>query len=172
MKKRLIGMLLFVTMIVSLVSFPAASSPATLTALNDDQTANNVNISKEPPEPELSEKEIAMTVPFVNDLDNVFLSGEVKANEPTEPAPEVSIVACNLSFQDSIYIKYAVSADDISAVKMLIWTTPQTEYVYGTHSAEMTPGDPEKVGGEMCAVFQYRNIFFFFLTDTATTPTN
>ena len=39
--------------------------------------------------------------------------------------PEMSIVATNLSFSDSIYIKYAVSFENVTSaedVKLLVWT--------------------------------------------------
>ena len=47
-------------------------------------------------------------------------------------APELSIAYCNLSFQDNVYIKYAVKTD-IADVKLLIWTSPEAEYTVGTH---------------------------------------
>ena len=119
------------------------------------------------------------TVTLSYDADNIFnanyenvpfnvTNGTVTVKDEELPVvvPDITILACNLSFQDSIYIKYAVSTEDISAVKMLFWTSPQTEYVYGTHNAELDPGAPEKVGSTMCAVFQYRNVFAKQMTDT------
>ena len=54
--------------------------------------------------------------------------------------PSLSIDGFNLSFEDSVYIKYAVKLNGATAnelgsnFKMLYWTAPQTSYVKGTES--------------------------------------
>ena len=52
----------------------------------------------------------------------------------SEPDPELKFVGCNLSFADTIYVKYAVKGNDLSGVKLLIWTEPQSDYSYGSQS--------------------------------------
>ena len=49
--------------------------------------------------------------------------------------PELNVAYCNLSFQDSVCIKYAVK-QGTSDVKILIWTSPEAEYTVGTHDSD------------------------------------
>ena len=83
----------------------------------------------------------------------------------TEPEPELTIKACNLSFQDNIYIKYAVKCNDLSDIKLLIWTSPQSDYVYGTQDYILNSIGTEMVTGDNCAIFQYNKLAAKQMTD-------
>jgi hypothetical protein len=73
-------------------------------------------------------------------------------------APEMSIIATNLSFSDSVYIKYAVeyknleNADDI---RLLVWTEGNGEYLIGSESVAIFSGKTATVAGKKCLVFDY-----------------
>ncbi len=82
--------------------------------------------------------------------------------EATEP--ELSIKYCNLSFRDSICIKYAVESN-VSDVKILIWTSPDETYTIGTQDDEITDWDEEKVNGVPYKVFDYTKLFAKQMTD-------
>ena len=81
-------------------------------------------------------------------------------DQPEDPPtdPNLRVAACNLSFADSIYIKYAISADDLAGIQLLIWTEPQSEYVYGTQDALLTTIGTETINGTQCAIFQYSKL--------------
>ena len=79
--------------------------------------------------------------------------------------PGLRIVGCNLSFQDNIYIKYAVNGSDLSDVKLLIWTSPQTSYEYGTQSAVLESTGPELVNGISCNIYSYSALTARMMTD-------
>lgn len=71
--------------------------------------------------------------------------------------PKLSIAFCNLSFNDSVYIKYAVSSnvDDIS---LLIWDQPQSEYKVGTQAYELKPLREETIGEETYLIFDFTEL--------------
>ena len=79
---------------------------------------------------------------------------------------ELKIYGANLSFSDSVYIKYAIDYKnvDIDDIAMLIWTEPQTEYVKGTEKAVLSNGyvDPE-VGDYV--IFDYKELAAKQMTD-------
>ncbi len=79
---------------------------------------------------------------------------------------ELKIYGANLSFSDSVYIKYAIDYKnvDIEDITMLIWTEPQTEYVKGTEKAVLSNGyvDPE-VGDYV--IFDYKELAAKQMTD-------
>lgn len=72
-------------------------------------------------------------------------------------APDMSIAYCNLSFRDSVCIKYAVKSN-APDVKILIWTAPETEYVVGTQDDEITEYYSEKISGVSHMVFDYTKL--------------
>lgn len=82
----------------------------------------------------------------------------------SSPAPKLAIAYCNLSFRDSICLKYAVSAD-VSDVKLLIWTSPRTEYTIGTHQDEITAYTTESIEGETYHIFDYTKLYAKQMTD-------
>ena len=83
--------------------------------------------------------------------------------------PVLDIKGTNLSFSDSVYIKYAVSCKnaDIEDVKLLIWTTPQSEYVKGTETAvlDRSENETDTVDGVECIVFNFKDIAAKQMTD-------
>ena len=82
-----------------------------------------------------------------------------------EADPELKIVGCNLSFQDNIYIKYAVNGSDLSDVKLLIWTSEQTSYEFGTQSAVLESTGTETVSGKPCKIYSYSSLTARMMTD-------
>ena len=82
--------------------------------------------------------------------------------EATEP--ELSIKYCNLSFRDSICIKYAVEAN-VSDVQLLIWTSPESEYVIGTQDDVIADHHNETINGVSYTVFDYTKIVAKKMTD-------
>lgn len=89
----------------------------------------------------------------------------IGVTEATEPEPDMSIKACNLSFQDNVYIKYAVKSSSLSGIKLLIWTSPQSDYVYGTQNSVLSSIGTEVINGDNCAVFQYKELAAKQMTD-------
>lgn len=71
--------------------------------------------------------------------------------------PQMSIAYCNLSFRDTVCIKYAV-ASNVSDVKILIWTSPESEYTVGTHDSEITEYYTEDIGGVSHMIFDYTKL--------------
>ena len=77
---------------------------------------------------------------------------------------EITIEAVNLSFEDSVYVLYAVSHEDIdvSNIQMLFWTEPQEnceDYKIGTQSyVGKYLDDGVSVNGKSCAVFKNDNL--------------
>ena len=82
----------------------------------------------------------------------------------TSPTPELSIAYCNLSFRDSVCIKYAVKSN-VSDVKILIWTAPETEYTVGTHDDEITEYYIEDIDGVSHMIFDYTELTAKQMTD-------
>ena len=80
------------------------------------------------------------------------------------PEPELSIPYCNLSFRDSVCIKYAVKSN-VSDVKILIWTSPEKEYTVGTQDAEITEYYEEDIYGETHKIFDYTELTAKQMTD-------
>lgn len=81
-----------------------------------------------------------------------------------EPAPELSIAYCNLSFRDTVCIKYAVSAN-VPDVKILIWTSPDSEYTVGTQDDEITEQVTQTINGTPHLVFDYTKLAAKQMTD-------
>lgn len=82
----------------------------------------------------------------------------------TSPIPELSIAYCNLSFRDSVCIKYAVKSN-VSNVKILIWTAPEANYTIGTQDAEITDYDNDEIDGSSYMVFDYTELAAKQMTD-------
>ena len=81
--------------------------------------------------------------------------------------PELQIYAHNLSFNDTIYIKYAVSYSNIeeSEISLLIWTEPQTEYTFETRSAVLESVGYQIIDGTRCRIFNYTDLAAKQMTD-------
>lgn len=82
----------------------------------------------------------------------------------TAPEAELSIPYCNLSFRDSVCIKYAVKSNTAD-VKVLIWTSSEKEYTVGTQDAEITEYYEEDIGGEPHKIFDYTELAAKQMTD-------
>ena len=88
----------------------------------------------------------------------------VFSTNAADQTPVLSIDYCNLSFSDSIYIKYAV-ASNVSDAKLLIWTEPQTEYVKGTEKDALSPIGTETISGKEYAIYNYTKLAAKQMTD-------
>ena len=82
----------------------------------------------------------------------------------SEVAPTLRIAYCNLSFRESVCIKYAVEAD-VSDVKVLIWTAPEADYIVGTQDDEITAYYTEEIGGVSHKIFDYTKLAAKQMTD-------
>ncbi len=83
-------------------------------------------------------------------------------------APVLKIEAANLSFEDSVYIVYAVSHEGVAAedVQMLFWTEPQDSYTKGSENAVRTPYKTnEDILGKTCALLKYNDLYAKNMTD-------
>lgn len=92
-------------------------------------------------------------------------SGAEEAEAP------IKMVARNLSFRDSVAIKYAFQADSAERqLKLLVWTSPVEEYVLGTEDACITDyviRDIKTSSGTLtgCHVFDYTALTAKQMTD-------
>lgn len=92
-------------------------------------------------------------------------SGAEEAEAP------IKMVARNLSFRDSVAIKYAFQADSAERqLKLLVWTSPEDEYVLGTEDACITDyviRDIKTSSGTLtgCHVFDYTALTAKQMTD-------
>lgn len=80
-------------------------------------------------------------------------------------APELSIDYCNLSFRDSVCIKYAVASTSTEETTVLLWNEPSNEYLYGTHIAELETVGNQTISGETYKVFDYTDLAAKQMTD-------
>ncbi len=92
------------------------------------------------------------------------LSAFVILSGAASPTPELDIAYCNLSFRDSVCIKYAVNAN-VSDVKILIWTSSESNYTVGTHDDEITEYYTEDIGGVSHMIFDYTELTAKQMTD-------
>ena len=80
-------------------------------------------------------------------------------------APELSIDYCNLSFRDSVCIKYAVATTSTEETTILLWDEPSDEYLYGTHIAQLETVGNQTISGETYKVFDYTDLAAKQMTD-------
>ena len=90
-------------------------------------------------------------------LATVSLFSAVALGADSSSEPSLKIEAANLSFEDSVYVLYAVSHEGIEydAIQMLFWTSPQDVYTVGTeaYSKEYFATNVN-VNGQICTVFK------------------
>ncbi|MBP3376702.1 MAG: leucine-rich repeat protein [Clostridia bacterium] len=88
------------------------------------------------------------------------------ANRNAENA-KLTIEATNLSFSDSVYIKYGVACEGVNAddVTLLVWTDPQTKYVVGTEDAVLENVGTEVIDGTECVIFNFTGLAAKQMTD-------
>ena len=79
-------------------------------------------------------------------------------------APSLSLDYSNLSFRDSICIKFAVKAN-VTGVSLLCWTSPQEEYVKGTEERQITTSKTSTINGARYRVFDYEGLAAKQMTD-------
>ncbi|MBR2466997.1 MAG: InlB B-repeat-containing protein [Clostridia bacterium] len=77
---------------------------------------------------------------------------------------QIDIGYCNLSFKDSVRIKYAVSTSEANT-SLLIWTEEQSEYTYGTHTTELKNAYNDTISGAPYKVFDYNRLSAKQMTD-------
>lgn len=95
----------------------------------------------------------------------VFVAAGLSEQSTT---PSLSIVGTNLSFSDSIYLKYAVSFENVEAedVKLLVWGSEQNEYTLESpQKTVLTSKGTATVAGKKCAVFDFTDISAKQMTD-------
>ncbi len=92
-----------------------------------------------------------------------------------ETAPELDMYATNLSFSDSIYIKYAVAYDNLNDneaenVKLLVWKSPVDDYVYDNLNKKngdvvLSPIGTRTIEGKKCLIFDFTGLAAKEMTD-------
>ena len=98
----------------------------------------------------------AKTVKFDNSAED--LAWDVT---PSSQGPKLNIERFNVSFRDSVVLKYGVTSKNVSDIKLLIWTEPQDMYVWGTQSEVLTTVG---TSGDML-VFDYTKLAAKQMTD-------
>ena len=88
--------------------------------------------------------------------------------EAQTATPQISIVAKNLEFNESIYLQYAVYTMDTverDTLGMLVWTSPQSTYEYGTQTEILSATDSMTNNGVEYPVFKYAKFAAKQMTD-------
>ena len=91
-----------------------------------------------------------------------------KAAVKAETSPKLNICGYTLSLKDNIHIKYAVSTENTATATdfgMLVWTEPQTEYVYGTQATVLEQTSTTEQNGVEYPVFEYAELAARQMTD-------
>lgn len=78
--------------------------------------------------------------------------------------------AANLSLKNTIYIQYAVDTaglteEQIENLRVLIWKTPQSNYVYGTHDVELVSSMTATIDYKPYPVFVYTGLVMKEMAD-------
>ena len=82
--------------------------------------------------------------------------------------PELEMFANNISFSDTLFIKYAISMNNIhdySNVRLLIWTEAQNDYLLGTEHCSIKYSGFSTVAEKECLIFDYKDISAKEMTD-------
>ncbi len=92
----------------------------------------------------------------------VTVSFAVETSEADDP---LRIAGCNLSFENEVFVMYAIKSDDPN-VRLLVWEEAQGEYIAGTEKARLTP-QSEKLtdNGTQYTVFKYTGLAAKQMTD-------
>lgn len=72
--------------------------------------------------------------------------------------PTMSIDYNNLSLRDTVCLKYAVSLENAKGATLLIWETPQSEYIYGTQDAELESVGTQTINGKTYHIYDYTEL--------------
>ena len=79
--------------------------------------------------------------------------------------PVLSVDYANLSFRDSITVKYAVKAENATDVKLLCWTEANGTYEKGSEARVLKSSYTEMIGGSEYLVFDYTGLAAKQMTD-------
>ena len=115
----------------------------------------------------MKKKITIMTLTAIVSL-GVALAIPKTAVEAQTSTPQISIVAKNLEFSDSIYLQYAVRTTDTietDTLGMLVWTESQSSYEYGTQTEILTAMDCMTSNGVEYPVFKYTKFAAKQMTD-------
>ncbi len=77
----------------------------------------------------------------------------------------LNVTARTLALKDNVYIKYAVPVGEAENVKMLFWTSEQSDYALGTQAVEAEPAYQQVVDGVNCNIFQFKGMEDKQMTD-------
>ena len=85
-----------------------------------------------------------------------------------EGSRSLSLDACNLSFQDSVYLKYAVSAENVDKndVSLLVFTGENAAYDLSHADDVITDLTTETINEKEYIIFTYKNLSAKQMTDT------
>lgn len=72
--------------------------------------------------------------------------------------PTMSIDYNNLSLRDTVCLKYAVALENAKGATLLIWETPQSEYIYGTQDAELESVGTQTINGKTYHIYDYTEL--------------
>lgn len=79
--------------------------------------------------------------------------------------PSLEIVAKNITFKDSVFLKFAVSSENADDVKMLVWTSPQSSYEYGTQKVVLSSDGTQTISGKVCKTYTFTGLTASQMTD-------
>ena len=90
-------------------------------------------------------------------LSCLFVIGVAAEGDTT---PSLSVNYTNLSFKDSVYIKYAVAAENVAPedVRLLVFTEPQDDYTDESKATVLIPKYLDTVNGAEHIIFDYTNL--------------
>ncbi len=93
----------------------------------------------------------------------LLIIGTVVLATAEAPTPSVGIAKFNLTFENNIYIKYAVKLHGVENVnsqnfKLLIWNDPQAAYEKGSEDTALTSTGTQTVSGELYHIFSYTDL--------------
>ena len=88
------------------------------------------------------------------------------ADDSTGTFTEMSIDHFNLSLRSNICIKFAVNTGGRSGVKLLVFTSVQDSYTYGTHNTELFSVGTQTIGETKYQIFDLENVLAKQMTDT------
>lgn len=79
--------------------------------------------------------------------------------------PVLNVKGYNITLKDSIYLKYAIQAENTDSVKMLLWNGPRDSYELGTQDKILESSSSEVVSGVECLVFVENGLAMKQMTD-------
>ena len=97
-------------------------------------------------------------------LTGLFVVGVAAEGDTT---PSLELTYTNLSFKDTVYIKYAVAAENITEddVRLLIFTEPQEDYTDASKATVLLPKYLDEIEGEEYIIFDYTSLSAKQMTD-------